>query len=651
MKRNIFEPLVGVKAKTTHVESMQHSKNERWLFGVLSADDDAPTVEDEKITRTYYYFFGIVFVLLFVLISRAFYLQIIEGNERLLLAQENRFRVNEIRAPRGIFYDRNKKALVKNVPNYEVTVIPMDLPATGAERNKLYEKLSAVIGMPKEEIKRITESKEDQNKISENKRLFYTQPIILSKSVTRDVALIFESKESDFKGFYVDINPIREYLDSGLLAHVFGYVGRISEEEWVKNTQYNMTDFIGKIGLEKTYEKILKGIDGEDKIEVNSEGKIIRNYGQEEPKPGDNLMLTIDFDLQKKLAESLTKQMEKAKVKKGAAIAINPQNGEILALVNLPSYDNNLFARGISESDYRKLLEDKTNPLLNRAISGEYPSGSIIKPYIAAASLEEGLITESTTVNSTGGIKIGEWEFPDWKAGGHGVTNVVKAIAQSVNTFFYAIGGGYEKIKGLGPDLMKKYLEKFNFGTYSGIDIDGEAKGHIPSPEWKEDVKNEQWYLGDTYHMAIGQGDVLVTPLQMVNGLQAIANGGKMYKLHFLKAVMDSSGRIISEKSSEVVKENFISKKTLDIVRAGMRETITTGSGRSLSTLPVPAAGKTGTAQFGPNNVNKHAWFTVFAPYDNPEIAMVVLLEGAGGGDEFAAPVAKETLQWYFTRK
>lgn len=650
-KKNVFTHFAGIKAKNTHIGATKSSIAEKWIFNILPADREAPNVEDEKTPQKYRAFAVGILLLIFVLFGRAFYLQVIEGKKSLILAQENRFREQIIRAPRGLFYDRNKIPLVKNIPNYEVTVIPSDLPQTGEERRKVYDQLSAVINMPSSEIQKISESKEDPKKLKDNKKLTYIQPLLVAGSVSRDVSLVFESKQAELKGFYVSINPIREYLDMGLLSHVFGYVSRISEEELKKNPAYVMTDFIGKSGLEKTYEEILKGISGKERVEVDSTGKIIRTYGQKEPSLGDNLALTIDFELQKKLTENLKKEMVRAKVEKAAALAVNPKNGEILAFVSLPTYDDNLFAKGISDSDYQKLLSDPNAPLLNRVISGEYPSGSIIKPYLAAGALEEGNITESTTVNSTGGIKIGEWEFPDWKPTGHGVTNVIKAIAESVNTFFYAIGGGHGNIKGLGPDTMKKYLEKFGFGKILDLDIDGEAEGHIPTPEWKERVKNEPWYLGDTYHMAIGQGDVLVTPLQMANALSVVANGGTMYKLHFVKSILDPNGKLKSEKSPEIVRKDVISAKNIEIVKRGMQQCVQTGSCRALSSLPVAAAGKTGTAQFGPNNSKKHAWFTTFAPYDDPQIAMVILLEGAGEGSDFAVPVANNTLKWYFTRK
>jgi len=652
-KKNIFEPLTGVKAKNTHVDHTIHSKNERWIFGVLPSDNDAPTVEDEKSPRRYYFLFTLTFFILILLAGRAFQLQIIQGSESLTAAEQNRFRQQVIRAPRGLFYDRNKVVLTKNIPNYEVTVIPSDLPISGNDRNAVYENVSKVINMPVGEIKNISESKEEKfvkGKSVDERRLLYGQPLLISKSVSRETSLIFESKQADLKGFYVGINPIREYLDNGLLSHVLGYVGRISGEELEGTSGYQLTDYIGKNGLEKSYETTLRGQAGKERVEVDSEGKIIRTYGQDEPLLGDNLLLTIDFELQKKLTENLTREMQRAKVQKGAAVAVNPQTGEILAMVSLPSYDNNLFAKGISDKDYEKLTNDKNNPLINRVTSGEYPSGSIIKPFIAAGALEEGNVNESTTVNSTGGIEVGIWKFPDWKSGGHGVTNVLKAIAESVNTYFYAIGGGYQNIKGLGPDKIKNYLERFGFGKTVEIDIEGQASGSIPSPDWKEKVKQEQWYLGDTYNMSIGQGDVLVTPLQMINAVSVVANGGTEYKLHFLKSILDSNGNIKSEKSPEVIKTKPVSDKTLEIIRRGMRQNVTAGSGRALGSLPVAAAGKTGTAQFGPANSQKHAWFEAFAPYDNPNIAIVVLLEGGGEGSDFAVPVARDTLQWYFTK-
>jgi penicillin-binding protein 2 len=583
---------------------------------------------------------GITALALIILVGRLYNMQILKGNDSLAIAEGNRVHEVVSRAPRGIVYDKNNIPLVKNVPNYDLNIIPNELPKAEADRQGVIRELAKIVSINEEEIrKKLTKEV-----------LFTAQPILVTKDLTKDQSILIETKIKNLPGVRIDVNPVREYLDGGLLAHALGYVGRISEEELKKNNDYILTDYIGKSGLEKSYESTLRGIMGRDRYEVDSTGKSEKHLGLIEAVPGDNIKLSIDFELQKKLVEALKKQMEGAKVERASAVAINPQNGRILALASLPTYDNNLFAKGISDTDYKKLLDDPNSPLLFRAVAGEYPSGSTIKPFIAAGALEEGVITESTTVNSTGGIKIGEFSFPDWKSGGHGTTNVLKAIAESVNTFFYAIGGGYEGITGIGAEKMKMYLERFGFGSYCELDISGESKGSIPDSEWKKRVKNEPWYLGDSYHMAIGQGDILVTPLQLANATAAIANGGTLYEPALVESIINGEGELIEEKQPKIKSQKFISDKTIDIIRRGMRMTVTDGSARMMKDIPVEIAGKTGTAQYGPNNSKSHAWFITFAPFNNPNIAMVVLVEGAGGGDKYAVPVANDVYRWYFSR-
>lgn len=639
-RKNIFKPLIGVDAKNKEIPLLRHSKNERWLYGILSADKEAPNIEDEKPERRLKLYFFVILFLFIALFARSFHLQIIQGYENLILAQDNRFRVQTTKAPRGLFYDRNKIPLVKNVPNYEVIVIPNNLPRDPEKKDSTIKKASEIIGMREDEIRKIISEKKPN----------YTQGVLVKKSITQEVSLLFESQKPELQGFYVNINPIREYLDKGSMAHLLGYVGRISENELKNNPGYQPTDYIGKSGLESAYEDILKGVDGKEKVEVDSLGRVVRTFGKEYPVLGSSVVLTVDFELQKIVTEALKKQMEVAGVNRASAVAINPQNGEVLSMVSLPGFDNNLFSGGISEKDYRALLEDEDSPLLNRVVAGEYPSGSTIKPFLAAAALDRGTITEETTVLSTGGIEVGIWRFPDWKVGGHGVTDVLKAIAESVNTFFYAIGGGYKNIVGLGPALMKEYLERFGFGKPVVSDLVSSADGHLPSPEWKKEQKGEDWFLGDTYNMSIGQGDVLVTPFQLVNALGMIANGGTMYRPIFIKEVIGEGGVGVPRGPGEVVSKDLLSREAIEITRKGMRETITNGSGRALADLPIPTAGKTGTAEFGPNNSKKHSWFTAFAPYENPTIAIVVLIEGAGDGSEFAVPATEDILRWYFSR-
>jgi penicillin-binding protein 2 len=310
-------------------------------------------------------------------------------------------------------------------------------------------------------------------------------------------------------------------------------------------------------------------------------------------------------------------------------------------LVSLPAYDNNLFAKGISSKDYALLLNDKDHPMVNRAVSGTYPSGSVIKPVVSAAALQEGVITPNTTVDtSSGAIKIGQWVFPDWKI--HGVVDVKKAIAESNDIFFYAVGGGWQNIKGLGIKKLDEWLKKFNFGNPTGIDLPNEASGLVPDDAWKRKVKKEAWYIGDTYHLSIGQGYFLSTPLQVANATATIANGGQVIKPHLLDKVVDNNGNIKQIYKKEVVRENFIDPRHLQTVREGMRQMVTAGN--LFQNFPVAVAGKTGTAQYGLNNENDHAWFTCFAPYDNPEIVVTAIVEGGGHGYYAAVPVAQKIL-------
>jgi penicillin-binding protein 2 len=327
---------------------------------------------------------------------------------------------------------------------------------------------------------------------------------------------------------------------------------------------------------------------------------------------------------------------------------MNPQNGAILAMVSQPSFDNNSFSLGIKQADYDTLKNDPDTPLLNRAISGEYPSGSTIKPIIAAAALEEKIITPSTGFLSTGGLRVGQWFFPDWKAGGHGWTNVTKAIAESVNTFFYYIGGGYEDFVGLGVERIGQYLRAFGLGQPSNIDLTGESSGFVPTAEWKKQTIGEPWYIGDTYHLAIGQGYLLVTPLQVANYTSAFANGGRIYKPRVVQEILNNDGSVYEVKEPKIIAENMVSPENIETVRQAMRQTVVSGSAQSLKSLPVAVAGKTGTAQFDSRKPS-HSWFTGFAPFDNPQMVLTVLVEEGGESTDSAVPIVKDFWQWYFS--
>jgi penicillin-binding protein 2 len=365
---------------------------------------------------------------------------------------------------------------------------------------------------------------------------------------------------------------------------------------------------------------------------------------------GNSLYLYLDSALQNKLAEELAAALVARRLVKAAAVIIDPNSGGVLSLVSLPGFDNNLFSGTLSQEQFATLFLSEDQPLFNRAISGQYPSGSSIKPLIASAALEEGIIDRETTFNSTGGIYYDTWFFPDWKAGGHGQTNVVRALAESVNTFFYLIGiEEYDGRVGLGLDGMLKYLHKYNFGAPLGIDLPGEASGFLPDRYWKWETKNEPWYPGDTMHLAIGQGDILVTPLQMANYVAAVANGGTLYqpRLVWEKELKSTDVRLVEP--TKILDNQVVSQESLAVVREGMRAAVTWGSARLLNSATYQAAGKTGTAQVG-GDQNTHSWFVGFAPYDNPQIAWAIIIENGGEGSDLAVPIMKKVLDWYFSR-
>lgn len=567
---------------------------------------------------------------------RVFYLQVIRNDYFFQMARENRVRFVSIRAPRGIIFDRNGQRLVSNIPSFDVVLVPADLPKDFKERESEEKELAKILTMNDQNLKSIVESQD----------LSSLNSVLIKENISQEEALIFEEKESRFLGFQLSKAAIRKYESGEYFSPVTGYCGKITSEEFKKNPEYLMTDYIGKTGLEVSYEKYLRGENGKQKIEVDSSGNVKKDLGIEPPKNGADLVLGLDADLQRKIFESLKAMTEATGTKTAAAAAIDPRNGAVLALVNLPSYDNNLFARGISAEDFKNLMSDKEKPMFNRAVSGEYPPGSTFKPVVAAAALQEKMVSAETKVNCMGGIRIGSYSFPDWKT--HGVTDIKKAIAESCDVYFYSVGGGWGDISGLGMDRMKKYANSFGLGKTTGIDIPGEAAGLVPDTSWKEKRFGERWYVGDDYHSAIGQGFVTATPLQLANMTAAIANGGTVYRPRLVRSIKKPDGSV-EELEGETLAKNFISPSNLGIVREGMRMTVSSedGSARQLAGLKVAVAGKTGTAQYGEEG-KTHGWFVSFAPFENPQIALAILVEGGGGGHSTAVPVTKEVYEWFF---
>jgi len=573
------------------------------------------------------------FLVLAVLAGRVFVLNTVQGEKYQGMSERNSLRMLTIPAPRGIIYDRTGQALVQNIPTLDLAVVPSDLPREEGDRVRERELLRSIIDIDQEVASSVFGAKGNT-----------ASPVLLKSRLTQEEMLIFLSRQADFPGVVLMRSAEREYRDGTIFSHLIGYEGKIRQQELDDYPEYGLSDMIGKEGIEKSYESFLRGKNGADRVEVDALGKIKKELGSVQPVPGNDIILHIDAELQKKIFDSLSMLLETKNLKRAAAVAMNPETGGVLALVSLPSYDNNLFSGGIDQKHYEELLTDDARPLFNRAVSGEYPPGSTIKPVVAAAALAEGVVNEHTEIESRGGISIGKFFFGDWKA--HGFTDIRRAIAVSSDVYFYSVGGGYGSVPGLGMRRMKAYEEFFGYGKKTGIDIPGEADGFLPDPDWKQRRFGERWYIGDDYHAAIGQGFVTATPLQILNSIATIGNGGILREPRLVSHIRDASGKL-STVESPVVRRDFVDANILRIVREGMRETVTEGTAQPLRDLPVAVAGKTGTAQFGTGK-DTHGWFVSFAPYEKPEIALIVLVEGQGEEGYNAVPVTKEVYQWYF---
>ncbi|MFA5158101.1 MAG: penicillin-binding protein 2 [Patescibacteria group bacterium] len=586
----------------------------------------------------------LILAVFIILCVKLFTLQVVDASKNQDLALGNSIRPRSILSTRGIITDANGTWLARNKPSFALGVYPSDVPKKKSDRENFYKELAVKSGLSESDIK----VKIEANGLSS------IELVVLKSDLSREDALILEENIFGMPGVVVDARAVREYKSDSGLAHILGYTGLVSDQELKENSEYLRNEDTGKMGIEKTYQNYLRGNPGVEAVEVDSKGQVVRTLvdtNNRPPQMGSNLTLNIDYPLQQVMTNELAAgiaSVQNVDVTSGVVVALNPNTGAVLGLVSLPSYDNNIFSGELNNEEYQKLLDDKALPLLNRATLGTYPSGSVIKIVMAAAGLQEGIINKNTSIETPPEITVGQWKFPDWKWHS-GVTDVKRAIAESNNIFFYALAGGWDKIKGLGVEKLGKYLSLFGFGSKTGIDLPNEAAGLVPSPDWKEKYKKENWYLGDTYHMGIGQGDLLVTPLQMVKAMSAVANGGKLITPQIVKEVTNSDGQIVKTFEPKIERQGFISDDNIRVVQEGMRQCVISGSGKVLQDLSVSSAAKTGTAQFF-NNQKTHAWFEAYAPYENPQIAIVVLVEGGGGGYEVAGPITNNILKYYFGR-
>lgn len=595
---------------------------------------------------------GAIVLLFVILLAQLWRLQVVESRTFQLRAEHNRLRVDTISPPRGVIYDRNGVQLVSNIPSFAVVLVPADLPPSRDERRSLFRELAQMLRMELWRIQEEVEAREAQ-------RDLYT-PLTIQTNVPRELAFAVAENSYRLPGVHVQIEATRGYPYGPLISHILGYVGRISAEEYatLQERGYELNDRVGKTGVEATFESMLRGVPGRETIETTAEGKKVRSLGIVPPRPGANLHLTIDLDLQKKMAEVMEKSMGPSR--HAAAMALNPKSGEVLGMVSIPSYDNNLFSRPLSGDDLQRLLEDPRRPLLNHAIGGAFPPGSSFKVVTGAAALQEGVASAATQIVSAGQIAVASqydpstvYVFKDWAA--LGLLDFNRAIALSSDVYFYHLAGGYQNFTGLGIERLAHYTRAFGLGQRSGIALPGETTGLVPDPQWKREQWKEIWLLGDTYHFGIGQGFMMATPLQMANVVASIANGGTLWKPQVVREVVSAEGQVVRPFAREAIRALPVHPGHLATIRRGMRDAVATGTATTAQVPGVQVAGKTGTAEFGQQDprtgayTTTHGWFISFAPYDDPEIALVVFHE-QGQGALTAAPAAKEILRHYFTR-
>ena len=594
-----------------------------------------------------YSIFGLFFLCATVLFSKTFYLQTFKGSELHTLSENNKGRIGLIIPERGIIYDSNMKKLVSNSPAFDLLCDKRNFSDANEQYAKEILLLSGILKKDGSHIK---------NEIIESDQF----EVALSQNLPQETLLVLEAKMGDLPDCRIEKNTARNYVMSPVFSQVLGYTSRINKDELQVNGNYGISDYIGKVGIEKYYESYLRGIPGKIESVQNAVGIKKEDNILSSPQPGYGVVLNIDSDLQKKVYDSLAASIKNIGAKKGAAVALNPKTGAVLAMVSYPSYDGNIFSTTISQSDFNDLINDPNQPFFNRAIAAKYPTGSTIKPFLAAGALQENLISPDKIINDPGYILVHSQYDPSvtYRFGGvvpHGLVDMREALAVSSNIYFYTIGGGYGDQKGLGPTRIKKYLDLFGWENKTGIDLPGEFSGFVPSPEWKKQTKNEGWWDGDTYNLSIGQSDLQVTPLQVAVAYGAIANGGTLYKPQIMKKIIDSSKNkpnIIQEFKPEIISQIGIDQKNLQIVREGMRDGVQKSYGSSfmLNDLPVAVAGKTGTVE-----TNKagyfNAWSSNFAPYDNPEIVFVATIESVNGLRAATLPVAHDVLQYYFSKK
>jgi penicillin-binding protein 2 len=564
-------------------------------------------------------------VTILVFLGIAFYYQTFGYKDFSDKSERNRYISSNIQAERGVIYDKNFKQLVSNEQTFSLVCDYSKLPENQDLLNKEIGDISKIVGSTPEEIKQLMQ---DKKKKGSNTAKLY-------ENLDLNKIIVLETKLDDLIGFSVEKETARNYANADDFSLLLGFVSRDSKT--------------GQLGLEKQYNDYLKETPGVFEKAKNDDGSN-KEIMLKAPEPGDNLLLNIDMDLQRNIAEFLKADLTQFKAKAGTVVVTDPNTGGILSLVSLPSFDSNAFSKTLSADEYNKMMQSSNTSFYNRAIAGEYPIGSTMKPMIASAALQEGVITANTIINdNNGGIQLSDGTFKkDWAT--HGAVDLNKAIAESCDTYFYIVGGGYQGFKGLGIDRIDTYLNDFGLGKETGIDIPGETSGFIPTADWKEQKYGTSWYPGDTYNISIGQGYMKATPLQLAMATAAIANGGTLYKPQILNSVLDKNNNPIQKFEPEVAGKIPVDSEYLSEVRAAMRQTVLSdkGTARGLQWMPVSSAAKTGTAQTSRADTY-HNLITLFAPYDHPQVVITIIIESVPHETTGVANLlARQIMGYYF---
>lgn len=561
-----------------------------------------------------------------VLIGRAGYLQLYDGDHYADLAEGNRIRIVPAMAPRGTFFDRNGELLVQNRPGFTVSLLPLTAPIAD---NVIY-RLADLIKVPVEEI----------NEKIENHSGF--DPIRIKTDVTPDIVTIIEEQKSSYPGVVIEVQPIRDYMNKEEAAHTYGYVSEINdvELEEKKKDGYKSGDIIGKFGLEKIYDKELRGENGGQQVEVDVSGKPVQIIGRKPPIPGCDLYLTIDKKLQTAAEKAVDEQLKLIHANAAAVVALNPQTGEVLALVSRPAFNPNLFARGISSKDWNALNSNPYHPMDNKAITGEYPPGSTFKIVTGTAALTEGVVSPDELIMDSGH----HWIIPKGNAEGEalGLINFKQAMAHSDNVYFYEMGNR------LGIDRLEKYARMFGLGARTGIDLPYEADGLVANRRYKEkNFEDGDWYLSETFDAAIGQGFNLVTPLQAAMVMGEIAADGKRFRPHLVNKIVAPDGTIVKEFKPELLSTLDVRPDVIKLVQEGLHDVTKYGTAASsFQGFNIDIAGKTGTAEN--SHGRDHGWFVAYGPFYNPNIVVAVIVEQGGFGSQSAVPIGRKVLEAAF---